>query len=126
MKTPAPATNGLTAAGSAGGENYGWRLMEGNACFNPSSNCDDGTLTHPILEYDHGLGCSITGGYVYRGSRFPRLTGIFEPDLDGINSQFLGNHIQLRIHRKAELGRSMPALRSTNRIIGIDGVTLIF
>ncbi len=52
---------------SAGGENYGWRLTEGSACFNPASNCDDGSLTPPILEYDHSEGCSVTAGYRYRG-----------------------------------------------------------
>jgi glucose/arabinose dehydrogenase len=50
-----------------GGQNYGWRLMEGNHCFNPSSNCNPGGLTLPILEYEHGpgdsIGCSISGGY---------------------------------------------------------------
>ena len=58
---------------SAGGENYGWRLMEGSNCFNPTTNCNDGTLTLPILEYSHALGCSITGGYRYRGTMIPEL-----------------------------------------------------
>ena len=64
-------------ATSAGGENYGWRLMEGTHCYNPSSGCNDGTLTLPILEYDHlpDHNCSITGGYRYRGGRFPQLFG---------------------------------------------------
>jgi len=55
------------AAASTGNENYGWRLMEGSQCFNPSSNCNPGGLVLPILEYDHTLGCSVTGGYRYRG-----------------------------------------------------------
>jgi glucose/arabinose dehydrogenase len=63
--------------GSAGGENYGWRLMEGNSCFNPSTNCNNGTLTLPILVYDHNVGCSITGGYRYRGSNNPDLDGFY-------------------------------------------------
>jgi glucose/arabinose dehydrogenase len=62
---------------SAGGENYGWRLMEGSSCFNPASGCNNGTLTLPVLEYDHTLGCSITGGYRYRGLENPALTGIY-------------------------------------------------
>lgn len=65
-------------ANSAGGENYGWRLMEGNNCFNPPTNCNDGTLTLPILQYDHTLGrCSVTGGYRYRGSANPDLDKIY-------------------------------------------------
>lgn len=64
-------------AGSPGGENYGWRLMEGNGCFNPATGCDDGSLTLPVLEYDHAQGCSVTGGYRYRGLRNPSLAGIY-------------------------------------------------
>ncbi len=56
-------------AGGAGGQDYGWRLMEGTHCYNPATNCDSGGLTMPILEYSHVNGdCSITGGYRYRGS----------------------------------------------------------
>jgi glucose/arabinose dehydrogenase len=64
-------------ASSTGGENYGWRRMEGFHCFNPSTNCDDGTLTLPVWEYGHGLGCSVTGGYVYRGEQYPALYGTY-------------------------------------------------
>jgi glucose/arabinose dehydrogenase len=67
----------LQPAESRGGENYGWRLMEGSICFNPPKNCNDGTLKLPILEYEHPIGCSITGGYVYRGSRIPELVGTY-------------------------------------------------
>lgn len=54
------------ANGFAGGQNYGWRRMEGAHCFNPGSGCDTGSLVYPILEYSHSLGCSITGGYRLR------------------------------------------------------------
>jgi glucose/arabinose dehydrogenase len=64
-------------ADSRGGENYGWRLMEGNHCYNPSQDCKKGKLELPILEYDHSLGCSITGGYVYRGSLISGLVGTY-------------------------------------------------
>jgi glucose/arabinose dehydrogenase len=63
-------------ATSDGGENYGWRLMEGFHCFNPP-NCTMTGLTLPVIEYDHTLGCSVTGGYVYRASTFPRMHGLF-------------------------------------------------
>jgi len=62
---------------SQGGENYGWRLMEGSECFNPPTNCNNGMLALPILEYDHSLGCSITGGYRYRGDKNPGLLGTY-------------------------------------------------
>jgi glucose/arabinose dehydrogenase len=57
------------------GKNYGWRIMEGNHCFNPPENCDRTGLVLPIYEYDHSTGISITGGYMYRGKAFPSLHG---------------------------------------------------
>jgi glucose/arabinose dehydrogenase len=58
------------------GGNYGWRIMEGFHCYNPPNGCDTTGLKKPIKEYNHsGNGCSITGGYVYRGSRVPALIG---------------------------------------------------
>lgn len=60
------------------GGNYGWRLMEGLACYNPAS-CDTTglNLVNPVLEYTHasGAGRSITGGFVYRGTAMPNLMG---------------------------------------------------
>ncbi|PWT94221.1 MAG: glucose dehydrogenase, partial [Acidobacteria bacterium] len=59
----------LQAANSSGGENYGWRLMEGRHCYNPSTGCNNGTLTFPMIEYGHTNGrCAVTGGYRYRGT----------------------------------------------------------
>ena len=62
---------------SEGGENYGWRKMEGFHCYNPPSNCNDGSLTLPILEYDHSGRCSVTGGFRYRGNAIPGLDGVY-------------------------------------------------
>ena len=56
------------------GKNYGWNIMEGFHCYN-SASCDTADLTLPIREYSHSVGQSITGGYVYRGSEVPELTG---------------------------------------------------
>lgn len=64
-------------AGSPGGENYGWRIMEGLHCFNPSSGCPTEGLTMPVVEYDRISGLSITGGYVYRGQDHPAMQGIY-------------------------------------------------
>jgi glucose/arabinose dehydrogenase len=62
---------------SAGGENYGWRIMEGTHCFNPNP-CSMAGLTLPVVEYDHSAGnCSVTGGYVYRAPTFPRMQGLY-------------------------------------------------
>ncbi len=68
----------LASSGGGRGLNYGWRLMEGTACFNPPMNCNPGTLTLPVLDYDHSGGaCSVTGGYVYRGQAIPNLRGTY-------------------------------------------------
>jgi glucose/arabinose dehydrogenase len=64
-------------AGSQGGENYGWSIMEGMHCYPASQACDRTGLTLPVAEYDHSQGCSVTGGYVYRGRQFPSLDGIY-------------------------------------------------
>lgn len=64
-------------ASSTGGENYGWDIMEGLHCYEPPSACVQTGLTLPVLEYDHGQGCSVTGGYVYRGCRMPDLAGTY-------------------------------------------------
>lgn len=57
-----------------GGYNFGWRIMEGSRCFQPA-NCQRVGLTLPAVEYSHADGCSVTGGYVYRGSRVPSIVG---------------------------------------------------
>jgi glucose/arabinose dehydrogenase len=65
-------------ATSVGGENYGWRRREGPRCFNPPSNCSDPAFMLPVIEYGHqGGACSVTGGYVYRGTRYPRMSGTY-------------------------------------------------
>ena len=63
-------------ASSPGGENYGWRIMEGAHCYQAGS-CDMTGLTLPVVEYSHALGCSVTGGKVYRGQTYPGMQGIY-------------------------------------------------
>ena len=69
-------------AASQGGENYGWNELEGNHCYPPGSGCTPPTAyVPPVTEYEHGAndinGCSVTGGYVYRGSAYPGLQGFY-------------------------------------------------
>jgi glucose/arabinose dehydrogenase len=60
------------------GGNYGWNKMEGDHCYPPSViNCNKEGFNLPIAEYDHDEGCSITGGYVYRGTRLRTLYGAY-------------------------------------------------
>lgn len=55
------------------GVNYGWDVMEGSTCFETA--CDPARFELPLAEYDHDQGCSITGGYVYRGATVAALQG---------------------------------------------------
>ncbi len=66
----------LHRAGSPGGQNYGWNIMEGGHCFR-SAACDQSGLELPIAEYPtHGDGtCAVIGGYVYRGQAYPPMVG---------------------------------------------------
>jgi glucose/arabinose dehydrogenase len=65
-------------AGSAGGQNYGWNIMEGDSCYPPGTvGCNRTGLALPVFVYDHSLGCSVTGGHVYRGSAIPSLQGVY-------------------------------------------------
>ena len=65
------------APGNVAGLNYGWNTMEGSECFDPSQGCDPSGLTLPVLDYDHDDGCSVTGGFVYRGIALPELAGMY-------------------------------------------------
>ncbi len=66
----------VVPAGTLAGRNFGWNLVEGTHCFR-GSFCSKPGLTAPVLEYSHQTGCSITGGYVYRGRAVPELDGLY-------------------------------------------------
>jgi glucose/arabinose dehydrogenase len=65
------------ASGGGRGRNYGWRVVEGNTCYNPPSGCSKTGKTHPLAVYDHSKGCAVVGGYVYRGTAYPAMTGAY-------------------------------------------------
>jgi len=73
----------FVAAADVGGQNFAWKIMEGNNCFSTSACspsvplCNDPSFTDPIYTYTHVEGCSITGGYVYRGCAMPGLHGTY-------------------------------------------------
>ena len=60
-----------------GGLNFGWNVTEGNHCYPPGSRCKTAGLTPPVTDYGHDLGCTVVGGYVYRGTKYPALAGAF-------------------------------------------------
>lgn len=64
------------ATGGGRGANYGWNIMEGDACY-ASGSCDRSGLVLPATQYSHAHGCSVTGGYVYRGDDIPSLQGTY-------------------------------------------------
>jgi glucose/arabinose dehydrogenase len=59
------------------GGNFGWRVMEGNHCFNPSTGCDTSGKIPPIVEYPHPEGIAVIGGYVYKGTAIPALANAY-------------------------------------------------
>lgn len=63
------------AADSTGGQNYGWSIYEGTQRYLTDVELPQATVTLPILQYTHDVGCSVTGGYVYRGENLPDLQG---------------------------------------------------
>ena len=65
------------APSTAAGLNYGWRCYEGNSPFNTTGCSIITNYTFPVTDYTHAAsgGCSITGGYVYRGATYPNLQG---------------------------------------------------
>ena len=123
-------------AASAGGENYGWRLMEGLHCFNPSSGCNMTGLTLPVHEYSHAGGnCSVTGGYVYRGATFARMQGLYiygdyctgiiwglRRDGTGAweNAQLLDTSINISTFGEDEAGNLYVASHNTGTVFRID------
>lgn len=63
---------------SGGGRNYGWNLYEGTHPFPPASSPKPKSgLTFPVAEYSHAVGQSVTGGFVYRGTAYPNMRGVY-------------------------------------------------
>lgn len=59
------------------GGNYGWNIMEGRHCYAPSQGCTAKGLILPLIEYPRNQGISVTGGFVYRGTKYPRWQGTY-------------------------------------------------
>lgn len=64
-------------AGTVGGQNYGWPIVEGLHCYPSGDACSRSGLESPIAEYGHERGCSVSGGFVYRGQAYPQVDGVY-------------------------------------------------
>jgi glucose/arabinose dehydrogenase len=85
------------------GLNFGWNRMEGAHCYR--TPCDPKGLVEPVVEYGHGDGCSITGGFVYRGTRLPGMSGhyFYADYCQGWIRSFLWRGGQLVQHRQWDI-----------------------
>jgi glucose/arabinose dehydrogenase len=74
------------ARAGVSGLDFGWRVLEGNHCYSPSTGCSTAGMTAPVIEYAHTYGCAVIGGNVYRGSAYPVLRGgyVFADECTGI------------------------------------------
>ena len=109
------------------GGNYGWNVMEGSRCFR-STSCNADEFEPPAAEYGREMGCSITGGYVYRGQRLPDLRGVYLY-ADYCSGRIWGlRHDGERVTEQAQLARAgfqIPSFGEDEAgevyVLGFDG-----
>jgi len=104
------------------GKNYGWRVMEGFVCYNPASGCDESGLEKPVVTYGRSDGASITGGYVYRGTRVPELQGKY------IYADFVSGNIWALDYAGPGNAENTMLLRSSQNIasFGVDAANELY
>jgi glucose/arabinose dehydrogenase len=108
------------------GMNYGWRIMEGNHCYNPETDCDTTGLISPILEYGHDDmgGFSITGGFVYNGTSAPGLINkyIYADFVNGRvwKLEFVNNKVSNRLLIDSDFAISTFGLDENNELYFAD------
>jgi uncharacterized repeat protein (TIGR03806 family) len=107
------------------GKNYGWNIMEGDRCFNPSSGCDRTGLVLPAFAYPQTEGKSVTGGFVYRGAAMPELVGTYifgdyvSGTIWGLRRAFDGSYARTRL---ADSGKALSGfgLDADGEIYALD------
>ena len=115
-----------TPAASPGLENYGWDVYEGTHVYEDKDPNPAGHLVMPVYEYSHDDGCSVTGGYVYRGERVPAAVGryffgdycsgtVWSFVLEGDKARDVRNVRQDRPAERVRRGRGRRALRRVSR-----------
>ena len=92
---------------SAGLENYGWDVYEGRAAYEPKA-LGPGKLRQPVYVYDHGSGCSVTGGFVYRGAAVSAARGRY----------FFGDYCSGRVWSLKIVGGKARGVRSESFRVG--------
>jgi uncharacterized repeat protein (TIGR03806 family) len=133
---PDPSPNGTLWAADVGqnaveeidviekGRNYGWKIMEGDRCYSPATNCDRTGLTLPVYAYPQTEGRSVTGGFVYRGRAMPHLVGhyLFTDYVSGVlwGLQKMADGLYVR-STLLETGKEIPAFG-----VDADGELYIF
>lgn len=107
--------------------NFGWNIMEGTHCFDAETGttkdaCDRTGLTLPVAEYPHDEGCSITGGFVYRGKALPQLAGVyFYADYcTGLLRSFRWDHGAIRDHWDWKAAIDTQGVLSQISSFGVD------
>lgn len=107
----------IVGTGQAGLD-YGWNVLEGTLCYG-AETCDRSGMTLPVFEYDHGAndvnGCSITGGFVYRGRALPELAGRY------FYSDFCGGYLKSFLVTGTGAGNSVVEQRDWE-IADIGGI----
>ncbi|MGQ0847778.1 MAG: PQQ-dependent sugar dehydrogenase [Actinomycetota bacterium] len=97
--------------------NFGWLRMEGTHCFQRGCDPVAESLTLPVVEYTHADGCSVTGGFVYRGSGIPELTGHY------FYSDWCGEWIRSFVYEGGEVVDHQTRFEGVGQVnsFGLDG-----
>jgi len=114
------------APAGTGGLNFGWNVMEGLHCFEPSEGCDTSGLTLPVTEYGHDRGCAVIGGVVSRDPDQPLLDGtyLFADSCSGnvwlFDAAAISGQSEAVLARKTGLSISSIALGEDGTILATD------
>lgn len=104
------------------GKNYGWNIMEGTTCYRAFDDCDQSGLELPIIEYNHDVGKSITGGYVYRGKRVPALVGRY------VYADYMTGRVWALAYNEQQQAESLQELQTDFYIssFGVDAANELY
>lgn len=90
--------------------NFGWNILEGTHPYKDASTTDNTGLTDPIFEYGRDFGCSVTGGFVYRGDKLPEFQGIY------LFGDYCSGNIMGLIHKDGDSWESRVLFKTPHNI----------